>query len=107
VYGYEYHKKVFHVAWNFVVWLRFVRMFAGFQSGSGNMQKWRGTAVACVTLLTAVLVCHGKETKDQVTYDQRQNGDLNVHVHVQDVGILAVMDETLFGGVGVSGHAAF
>ena len=71
------------------------------------MQKWRRSAVACVTLLTAALVCHAKDAEDQVTYDQRQNGDLNVHVHVQDVGILAVLDETLFGGVGVSGHAAF
>ena len=62
--------------------------------------------MACVTLLTAVLVCHAKGTEDQVTYDQRQNGDLNVHVHVQDVGILAVLDETPFGGVGVSGHPA-
>jgi len=84
-----------------------VRVFAGFQSDSENMQKWRGNSVAYVTLLTAVLVCHAKEVGDQVTYDQRQNGDLNVHVHVQDVGILAVLDETLFGGIGVSGQAAF
>ena len=90
-----------------MVWLRLVSVIAGIQSESENMQKWRRSAVACVTLLTAVLVCHAKETEDQVTYDQRQNGDLNVHVHVQDVGILAVMDETLFGGVGVSGHADF
>jgi uncharacterized protein GlcG (DUF336 family) len=93
--------------WNIVVWLRLVTVFAGFPSDSENMKKWRRSAVACATLLTAVLVCHAKETEDQVTYDQRQNGDLNVHVHVQDVGILAVLDETLFGGVGVSGHTAF
>jgi uncharacterized protein GlcG (DUF336 family) len=71
------------------------------------MHKWRGIAVACVTLLTAVLVCHAKKIEDQVTYDQRQSGDLNVHVHVQDVGILALMDETLFGGIGVSGYTTF
>ena len=90
-----------------MVWLRLVRVLAGFQSDSENMQTWRRNAVAYVTLLTAVLVCHAKEVENQVTYDQRQNGDLNVHVHVQDVGILAVMDETLFGGAGVSGHAGF
>ena len=90
-----------------MVWLRMVTVFAGFPSDSENMQKRSRSAVTCVTLLTAVLVCHAKEIEEQVTYDQRQNGDLNVHVHVQDVGILAVLDETLFGGAGVSGHAAF
>jgi hypothetical protein len=85
-------------------WLRAVKVFAGFPSDSEKMQKWKGGAVACVALLSAVLVCHAKEVEDQVTYDQRQNGDLNVHVHVQDVGILALLDETLLGGVGVSEH---
>lgn len=103
----EYHKEVLGVAWNIVVWLRLVRVLTGFQSDSENMQKWRRNAVAYVTLLTVVLVCHAKKVEDQVTYDQRQNGDLNVHVHVKDVGILAILDETLFGGVGVSGHVAF
>jgi hypothetical protein len=86
-----------------MVWLRLVEVFAGFPSDPEKMQKWRGSAVTCVTLLTAVLVCHAKEIQDQATYDQRQNGDLNVHVHVQDVGILALLDEALLGGVGVSG----
>lgn len=70
------------------------------------MQKLRGSAVVYFALLTAVLVCHAKEVENQVTYDQRQHGDLNVHVHVQDVGILALLDEALFGGIGVSERSA-
>jgi hypothetical protein len=69
------------------------------------MQEWKRSAVACVTVLASVLICHADEAGEQVTYDQRQNGDLNVHVHVQDVGILALLDESLFsGGYGVSEH---
>jgi hypothetical protein len=67
------------------------------------MQERKRSAVACVTVLAAVLTCSTGVAGEQATYDQRQNGDRNVQVHVQDVGILALLDESLFsGGYGVS-----
>jgi len=63
--------------------------------------EWSGLSVACVTLATVALLCHTNVAEEQVTYDQRQRGDLNVHVHVKDVGILALLDESLQGGYGV------
>jgi hypothetical protein len=59
------------------------------------MQAWRAVT-ACLTVVTVVLT----EAKELATYDQRQTGDLNVHVHVKDVSILALLD----GGYAVSAH---
>jgi hypothetical protein len=82
-----------------------MKLIAGSFSDPEKMHEWERSAVACVTVLAAVFICRSDEAGEQATYDQRQNGDLNVHVHVQDVGILALLDESLFsGGYGVSGH---
>jgi hypothetical protein len=59
------------------------------------MQAWRAVT-ACLTVVTVVLT----EAKELATYDQRQTGGLNVHVHVKDVSILALLD----GGYAVSAH---
>jgi hypothetical protein len=82
-----------------------MKLTAGFLSDPEKMHDWKRSAVACVTVLAAVFTCRADEAGEQATYDQRQTGDLNVHVHVQDVGILALLDESLFsGGYGVSVH---
>ncbi|PSN32916.1 hypothetical protein C0J52_20830 [Blattella germanica] len=67
------------------------------------MQDLKRSVISCVTLVMSVLLsCHASnnESNEQVIYDQRQQGDLNVHVHVSDVGILAFLDESLFGEYG-------
>lgn len=79
-----------------------VKLTAGSLSDPERMQEWRST-VTFLTVLAAVLACRAGVAGEQATYDQRQNGDLNVQVHLQDVGILALLDENLFsGGYGVS-----
>jgi hypothetical protein len=78
-----------------------MKLIAGSLSDLERMQECR-SAVACLTVLAAVITCRAGEA-EQATYDQRQNGDLNIHVQVHDVGILALLDESLFsGGYGVS-----
>lgn len=62
------------------------------------MHELERIVVACVSVLAAMFICRAEEAGEQVTYDQRQNGDRNIHVHVQDVGILALLDESLFSG---------
>jgi hypothetical protein len=82
-----------------------MKLIAGSLSDPEKMQEWKRSAVAYVTALAAMLLCLANETREQATYDQRQNGDLNVHVHLQDVSILALLEENLFsGGYGVSDH---
>lgn len=69
------------------------------------MHDWKRSAVACVTVMAVVFTCRADEAAEQATYDQRQTGDLNVHVQVQDIGILALLDESLLsGGYGVREH---
>lgn len=58
------------------------------------MQAWRGNVMACLAVATVVLT----EAEELATYDQRQTGKLNVHLHVKDVNILALLD----GGYAVS-----
>lgn len=82
-----------------------MKLIAGSLSDPEKMHELERIVVACVTVLAAMFICRAEEAGEQVTYDQRQNGDRNIHVHVQDVGILALLDESLFsGGYGVSEH---
>ncbi|XP_069689262.1 uncharacterized protein [Periplaneta americana] len=61
----------------------------------------QGSATACVVLVALVLAsCRAAPSVNEsetTFYDQRQKGDLNVHVHVKDVGILTIWGESIFG----------
>ncbi|XP_021931699.1 uncharacterized protein LOC110835616 isoform X2 [Zootermopsis nevadensis] len=52
------------------------------------MEAWRGSVMACLALATVVLT----DAEDLATYDQRQTGELNVHVHVKNVSVVAFLD---------------
>jgi hypothetical protein len=58
--------------------------------------------MACLALATVVLT----EAEELATYDQRQTGPVNVHLHVKDVSVLALLDggyavRQLTTGIGV------
>lgn len=63
-------------------------------AGVLRMEAWRGSMMACLALATVVLT----DAEDLATYDQRQTGELNVHVHVKNVSVVAFLD----GAYGVS-----
>ncbi|KAJ9578105.1 hypothetical protein L9F63_025042, partial [Diploptera punctata] len=54
--------------------------------------------LACVLVTLGVSLA--SSSSEDASYDQRQHGELNIHVHVSDVELLAFLDGGLLGGDG-------
>lgn len=63
---------------------------------------WYWGALVIMMVMPSSSYPKSKDSKGSTLYDQKQNGDYNIQLHLKDFQIIAMVADDSLGGLGVS-----